>query len=174
MAFTHQAIAIGTASANPAHAADLGKLVMANGKIYVMCKLTTTLAAAAKKGVVTSFSAGVPTFNVDLPTDATGTGFGIIPSGQVGSTGTTSLLAGDYFYLQVSGPFTGLAATTLIKTTGLQPGLAVNSVGRIVAYAKITSITVSLVQQLNNTAYITNTAVCTAGDDQTGVLAGLI
>lgn len=164
----------GQASANPANAANLGKTVVSNGKVYVLAKAGAAIAAAAKKGVVTAFSAGVPTWAVDVPADPQGYAFGIIPAGQVGSDGSTGLLSGDYFLLQVSGAATGLSGMTLIKTTGLQPGLAVNSLGRVFAYAKITSITVSLVQQLNNTSFITNTAVASAGDDITCVLSGLL
>jgi len=167
-------ITVGQASSNAANAANLGKMIISNGKMYVLCKNTTALASAAKKGLVSAFSAGVPTWNVDLPADAIGAPFVIVPSGQTGSDGSTTLLAGDYFLGQISGPFTGLAGVTLIKTTGLQPGLFVNSLGRIMAYAKITSVTVSLLQQTNNTSYITNTAVASAGDDITGVLSGLV
>jgi hypothetical protein len=167
-------IAVGKASANALNKANLGKMIISNGKMYVLCKNTTLLAAAAKKGLVSAFSAGVPTWNVDLPADATGAPFVIIPAGQVGSDGSTSLLAGDYFLGQISGPFTGLSANTLVRTGAAQNGLFVNSLGRIVAYIAITSTTVSTVAHTKNTSYITNTAVCTAGDDQTGVLAGLV
>lgn len=174
MATLHSPIKVGTASANAAHAADLGKLVFVDGKMYVVAKAASAIAAAAKKGVVTAFSAGVPTWVVDLPVDAIGESFGIIPAGQTGSTGTTGLVAGDYFMLQISGPFTGLAGVTLIKTSATHPGIQVNSLGRVLAFAKVTSITVSLLQTIRNTGYITNTAACTAGDDITGVLAGLV
>jgi hypothetical protein len=174
MATLHAPITVGTASASATHAADLGKIVFVNGKIYVVAKANAAIAAAAKKGVVTAITAGVPTWVVDLPTDAVGEAFGIIPSGQTGSTGGTGLVAGDYFMLQVSGPFTGLSGVTLLKTSATATGIQVNSLGRVLAYAKVTSVTVSLLQTIRNTAYITNTAVCSVGDDMTGVLAGLV
>jgi len=174
MSILHAPITVGTASANAAHKADLGKVVFANGKIYVVAKLVTELADAGGRGVVTSFSAGVPTWNVDLPANAQGYAFGVIPDGQTGSTKTTSLLANDYFLLQLSGPCTILSGCTLIDTTAVQAGLAVNSLGLILAYAQITSITVSLAQQLRNTSYLTNTAVVALSGDSTAVLSGLI
>jgi hypothetical protein len=174
MSILHAPIKIGTASANAAHAADRGKVVFANGKIYVVAKLVTTLADAGARGVTTEFVSGVPTWNVDLPTNAQGYAFGVIPDGQTGSTGTTSLLADDYFMLQISGPCTILSGCTLIDTTAVQAGLAVNSLGLILAYAQITSVTVSLAQQLRNTGYLTQTAVVALSGDATAVLSGLI
>jgi hypothetical protein len=174
MSILHFPITPGTASANAAHKADLGKVVFANGKIYVVAKLTTTLADAGGRGVVTEFVSGAPTWNVDLPSNAQGFAFGVIPKGQKGSTGTSSLIAGDYFLLQVSGPCTILSGCTLIDTTAVQAGLAVQSLGLIVAYAQITSITVSLAQQLRNTSYLTQTAVVALSGDATAVLSGLV
>ena len=174
MSILHAPITAGTASANAAHKADLGKVVFANGKIYVVAKLVTTLADAGGRGVITELVAGVPTWNVDLPANAQGFGFGVIPKGQKGSTGTSSLLAGDYFLLQISGPCTILSGCTLIDTTAVQAGLAVQSLGLILAYAQITSITVSLAQQLRNTGYLTQSAAVALSGDATAVLTGLI
>jgi hypothetical protein len=174
MSLLHAPITVGTASSNAAHKADLGKLVFANGKIYIVAKLVTTLADAGGRGVVTEFVAGAPTWNVDLPANPQGYAFGVIPKGQKGSTGTTSLIAGDYFLLQVGGPCTILSGCTLIDTTAVQDGLAVQSLGLILAYAQITSITVSLAQQLRNNSYLTQSAVVALSGDGTAVLAGLI
>jgi hypothetical protein len=174
MSILHAPITPGTASANAAHKADLGKVVFANGKIYVVAKNTTLLADAGGRGVVTEFVAGAPTWNVALPANPQGFGFGVIPKGQKGSTGTTSLLANDYFLLQISGPCTILVANTLVGATTPQPGLAVNSLGLIVGYAGITSITVSLQQNLRNTSYYTHTAGVAVSGDGTAVLSGLI
>jgi hypothetical protein len=175
MSILHAPIAVGTASANAAHKADLGKVVFANGKIYIVAKLVTTLADAGGRGVVTEFVAGAPTWNVDLPANPQGFAFGVIPKGQKGSTNTTALQAGDYFLLQVSGPCTVLSGTTaILDTTAVQAGLAVNSLGLILAYAQITSITVSLAQQLRNTSYLTQSAAVAVSGDGTAVLSGLI
>ena len=174
MSILHAPIAVGTASANAAHKADLGRVVFANGKIYVVAKNTTLLADAGGRGVVSAITSGAPTWNVALPADPQGYAFGVIPKVQKGSTGTTSLLAGDYFLLQISGPCTILSGCTLVKTSATQPGLAVNSLGLIVGYAGITSITVSLSQQLRNTSYLTQTAVVALSGDATAVLSGLI
>jgi hypothetical protein len=174
MATLHSPISVGSASKNAAHAADLGKIVFVDGKIYVVAKASAAIAAAAKKGVATTFVSGRPTWLVDLPADPVGEGFGIIPSGQTGSDGSTGLLSGDYFMLQISGPFTGLSGVTLLKSSATAPGIQVNSLGRVLAFAKVTSITVSLLQTIRNTGYITNTAVASVGDDMTGVLTGLV
>ena len=174
MSLLHAPITVGTASANAAHKADLGKLIFANGKIYIVAKLVTTLADAGGRGVVTEFVSGAPTWNVDLPANAQGFAFGVIPKGQKGSTGTSALQAGDYFLLQVGGPCTILSGCTLIDTTAVQDGLAVQSLGLILAYAQITSITVSLAQQLRNNSYLTQSAVVALSGDATAVLSGLI
>lgn len=145
MASLTQNVAIGTASTNPNLAADLGKTVFADGKYYKLVKATGTIATAASRGVVTAFSSGVPTWNVAFPAFATGNDLLFVPAGQVGSTGTTSLIAGDYFLAQVSGPGTGLAgdtAATLAAGTAIsltQP-LLVNSLGQLVAYTPLASL----------------------------------
>ncbi len=98
-------IAIGTASANPCHAADLGKTITLDGKTYRMAKNTSTLAAAATKIVVSALSSGAPTWSFATTTTAgLHNPAGVIPLGQVGSTGTTSLIAGDYYFIQIGGP----------------------------------------------------------------------
>jgi hypothetical protein len=164
----------GKASSLAANKANLGKLVISNGKMYVLCQNVTAIADAASRGVVTAYSSGVPSWKVSLPTDVQGYGFGIIPSDQVGSTGTTTLLADDYFLLQVSGPATGLASQTLIKTTAeLAPGLAIQSLGLLVVYLNSSVGTVT-VTRLFNTGYITNTAAAAVSGTQTCYLSGLI
>lgn len=92
-------IAVGTASTNAVHANDLGKLVLLDGKAYRVCYNTATLANAAGRGLVTARTSGVATWNVALSTNTSGTTEDLVfvPDGQVGSTGTTSLIAGDYF-----------------------------------------------------------------------------
>lgn len=109
-------IAIGTASANAIHAADLGKVFWNDGKAYRVVKAEAAIAAAAKLVVSTTLSSGVPTWIVDLP-GTTGasvsTPAGVIPENQVGSTGTTGLVAGDYFVVQVSGPCKCVSGGTL-------------------------------------------------------------
>ncbi len=107
-------IAIGTASTNAAHAADLGKVFWNGGKAYRVVKAANAITAAAGKILVTALSSGEPTYVVDTTTTANSTLVaGIVPQGQVGSTGTTGLIAGDYFVVQVSGPAKALSAATI-------------------------------------------------------------
>jgi hypothetical protein len=97
-------IKIGTASANAAHSADLGRTFVIDGIMYRIVKAGATIATAAKKVVVDALTAGQSTHSVDVTTSA-GTYLvaGVIPAGQTGSTGTTSLISGDYFPLIVCG-----------------------------------------------------------------------
>lgn len=114
------AITIGTASANAAHAADLGKLVTVNGKTYRLVKANAAISAAANKVLArTAGTAG--TWTVDTTTTANNALVaGVVPAGQTGSTGTTGLVSGDYFYIQVAGEATPLIHTTATAvSTGL-------------------------------------------------------
>lgn len=136
-------IQVGTASANAAHAADLGKLVLQGGKWYRVVKAEGAIAAAAKKVVATLLSSGAPTWVVDLA-GTTGasvlTPAGVVPEGQVGSTGGTGLVAGDYFLVQVSGPCKVVSAGTfaagdLIGATGTAGKVDTVSTAAAVGYA---------------------------------------
>ena len=165
----------GEASSYSGNAANLGKMIISNGKIYVLAKNVTALADAAGRGVVTAFVAGVPSWNVSLPADVQGFGFGIIPSNQKGSDGTTTLGANDYFLLQLSGPASGLASSTaFLRTTAeVAPGLAIQSLGLLVPYLN-SSIGTVTVTRLSNTSYVTNTAAAAVSASQTCYLSGLI
>lgn len=165
-------IVIGTASTNASHAADLGKLIFIEGKGYKLCKAAATIATAAGRGLVTAFSSGLPTWNVDLAAAAVTDHVVFVPENQVGSTGTTSLISGDYFYAQVSGPAYLLAAdTTSVKANG--QGIQVSSLGRVSALSVVT--VASLILAPGNTIKMTNTAaVSAAGTATTGFLSGLI
>lgn len=161
----------GQASANAMNAANLGKRIVSDGKIYVLAKAAAAIADAAGKAVETAYVAGFPNWNVDIPASAVSCGFGIIPSNQVGSTGTTGLVSGDYFLLQVSGPAACLSGCTLIDTSTVQAGLAATSLGNMIAYA---ASSVGDTQNLRNTSYLTNTAVVAVSGATTCVLSGLI
>jgi hypothetical protein len=112
----HSNIVIGTASARAEHSADLGKLILVDGKLYRLVKAAVAISAAAKLVVSTALSSGVPTWVVKLA-GATGysvsTPAGVVPAGQTGSTGTTAIQAGDYFYVQVSGAAKCISGGTL-------------------------------------------------------------
>jgi hypothetical protein len=162
----------GGVSAHAANAANLGKKVVVDGKIYVFAKAAAAIADAPGRAVETAYVAGVPNWNVDIPASAVSCGFGIIPSNQVGSNGsTTALVSGDYFLLQVSGPAACLSGTTLIDTSVVQAGLAASSVGCMVAYAASSA---GDIQNLRNTSYITNSAVVAVSGAATCVLSGLV
>lgn len=105
---------VGTASASTLNAADLGKIYWQNGRGYRLLKATNAIAACARKVVVSAVSGGAFTWSCDVSTTANDTTVAaIIPSNQVGSSGTTGLLAGDYFYGQVSGITTGISAAAI-------------------------------------------------------------
>lgn len=102
-------IAVGTASTDTALASLLGNVFWSQGKAYKLVKAAADIATAAAKVVVTAVSSGVPTWVVNTTTTAdNGLAAGFIPANQVGSTGTTSVLSGDYFLVQVSGPGKGI------------------------------------------------------------------
>jgi hypothetical protein len=168
----HQPIKVGTASANAAHAADLGKLIVSDGKMYLVVKAAATIAEAASRGVAIGKTLGVPNWTVNFPADATGRDIGLVPAGQVGSTGTTSLVSGDYFLLQISGPGTALSNSTLIASA-TRNGLTVNSKGLWTPIAS-TSEAASVLTFAANECRFTNTAAVAVSAEVTVQLAGLI
>lgn len=119
MSYNAIPINIGTASARAEHAADLGKLIVVDGKMYRLVKAAAAISSAATLVVSTELSSGVPTWNVDLA-GTTGCALthpaGVIPLGQTGSDGGTGLVAGDYFYVQVSGPAKCRSANTAVDS----------------------------------------------------------
>lgn len=102
---TLPSIAIGTASALAVHAADLGKTITVEGKIYKLVKAGAAITVGTG-GLAcnTAASSGTPTWVVTLPSAANSAFVaGVIPGGQKDSAGAAGLLNGDYFYAQVSG-----------------------------------------------------------------------
>jgi len=140
-------ITVGTASANAIHAGDLGKLVLLEGKMYRVVKANAAIAAAANKVVVrTAGTADTWTVNVTI-TAALCTVAGVIPPGQLGSTGTTGLISGDYFLVQVSGEATPIITTNALAigtgiTTGTTAGegVAVSSTYAVTTHAAIYAV----------------------------------
>lgn len=165
-------ITIGTASANPSHAADLGKLILIDGKMYRVCKSTGALAAAAKKVLVSAVSSGAPTWNVALGTtavDAYKFKFRVVvPASQTGSTGTTGLVAGDYFLAQVSGPAQALCAAGL--AAGGSHVLVANTLGQV----KVATLT-TIIAGRASPGFSTHTAATTIAGAAIGFnIAGLV
>lgn len=118
---------VGQASAATDLANMLGHEVTTDGgtKTYRLVKATSAIAAAAEMILVGAATAGVPTWNVVTSTTANdylARLGGVVPAGQKGSTGTTGLIAGDYFLIQIAGPATvtsagAIAAGGLIGTS---------------------------------------------------------
>jgi hypothetical protein len=107
---------VGKASAATDLANHLGDKVEVGKLTYRLVQAGAAIAAAEKKVVCTKLSSGVPTWVVDVG-GASGasvsTPTGVIPVGQTGSTGTTGIVSGDYFLVQISGAAKCLAAATL-------------------------------------------------------------
>jgi hypothetical protein len=103
---------VGTASAATDLANQLGNVFLApDGKQYRLVKAGAAISAAGTLVVSTALSSNIPTWAVDLAGKtgySVSTAAGVVPKGQTGSTGTTGLVSGDYFLVQVS----GLAYTT--------------------------------------------------------------
>ncbi len=97
-------LAVGTASAQASLAKDLGKIYWLSGRAYRLVRSTAAITAAAGSILVGTVAAGAFTWAVVTSTTAGDpTVVGIVPAGQTGSTGTTGLIAGDYFLITVSG-----------------------------------------------------------------------
>lgn len=165
--------AVGTASSATDLANLLGSIYYAaDGKVYRLVKASGAIAAAGRKFVVSAVSSGAPTWAVSLDTTAVNAYKQkvrlLIPAGQVGSTGTTGLVDGDYFLAQISGPATALCAAAL--AAGGSHVLVVNTLGQLKA-ATLTT----LVTGKSSPAFTTHTAATTiAGATIAVVLHGLV
>jgi hypothetical protein len=106
---------IGTASTATSLAADLGKVYYWNGNAYRLVKAGATITTAASYTLVTALSSGVPTWAVNTTTTANlWTVAGVVPAGQTGTGATTtSLISGDYFLIQISGPTKCISAAAI-------------------------------------------------------------
>lgn len=97
------------------HHADLGKLVVVNGNTYRLVRANAAISAAANKVVIRT-AATANTVNTTTTANSPLVA-GVIPAGQTGSDGSTGLLAGDYFYVQVGG-----IATPIVNTGSVAAG----------------------------------------------------
>lgn len=115
-------IPVGQASAATNLASHLGtRYQKPSGEVYVLCKAAAAIATCASKVLVTAVSSGVPTYVVNTTTSANnGLVMGVVPAGQTGSDGSTGLLSGDYFWLQVGGP---AKVITITGSTAIGTGL---------------------------------------------------
>ena len=98
---------VGTASSATDLFGSLGqRVVLANGKVYRLCRAAAAIAAAAGKVLVSAVDAitGERTWVVNTTTTANNALVsGVIPGVQAGTVSTTGLALGDYFLLQVGG-----------------------------------------------------------------------
>lgn len=118
----------GKADNATALAGALGNLIVdAKGNEYRLVKASADIANAANLVVQFSVSSGEITWEVNYPADDDDRRLAVIPHGQTGSDGGTTVKAGDYFLVQVRGVcrFVAHAAITpaaaqilLPKTTG--------------------------------------------------------
>lgn len=121
-------IVIGTATARAVP--DLGRTIEVDGKRYRLVKAAATIASVSGMVLVSALSGGQPTWNVNTTTTVNDqTVAGIVPVGQVGSTGTTSIQSGDYFYIQIAGPAqvkctAGTVAGDLVAASGTAGSVA--------------------------------------------------
>lgn len=114
-------IPIGTADPATQWATFLGKLFESGGNVYRLVKATSAISAAANKVLVFTITSHAPVWSVATTTSANSQLVaGVVPAGQTGSDGTTGLVAGDYFLIQVGGIATPLVHTTATAaSTGL-------------------------------------------------------
>lgn len=149
----------------------LGQIHIATtGRIFRLCKANSAITSCASKGVVSAYSAGVPTWVVDLPAAVVTDNLLFVPASQTGSTGTSDFVASDYFYALTNGRTTFLAAnTTLVQVEGQR--LAVNTSGQVAA---ITAVTTASTVSFGSRLQATNTAAATAaGQAITGYVTGI-
>jgi hypothetical protein len=100
------ALSVGKASANSCFAALLGQEISIGDNKYRLVKAGAAISAASGKVLLSGVSTSTyrPDWVVDVVATANDvTVAGTVPSGQVGSTGTTGLVSGDYFWLLVKG-----------------------------------------------------------------------
>lgn len=100
------ALPIGKASSSSSFAALLGQTVSVNDNTYRLVKANAAISAAAGKVLLSAVSTTTyrPSWVVDVVTTANDVSVaGVVPSNQTGSTGTTALVSGDYFWLLVGG-----------------------------------------------------------------------
>ena len=110
-----QPIRVGTAAVSANHAADLGKTIFVDGAGYRLVRAAAAISTAANKVCIYTDSA---TQTVNVTTSAVAVGVaGVIPAGQIGSTGTTTINSGDYFFIQVAG-----ISTPIVTASGVAAG----------------------------------------------------
>jgi len=138
-----------------------------DGKVYRLVSATAAITAPARKAVVTAFSAGVPTYAVDVTsTAANGAICGVVPT----EYGSTTIAIGAVFLVQIAGPASVLAQSSSIVDTQ-SVGLTTSTDAGVVC-AISSSATPS--QALRAVfAFPTNTTGVSSGSPITCILEGL-
>lgn len=122
--------AVGTATTK-VDAGLIGQDFSVGQKRYRLVKVVHAIATCTKLVCSKVMSAGADTFTVELAgTNSTSLNdiAGVIPSGQIGSSGTTGLLAGDYFLIQIGGEATCICASSVAAGDGIA---AVSTAGKV-------------------------------------------
>jgi len=136
------AIPVGTATQLAGNVAGLlGQELYIGGKCYRLCKAANAIASAAGKVLVSGVTAGSDySYVVDVTTSANnGLVLGVVPQGQLGSDGSTGLLANDYFWLQTKGLTKVNTAGSVAVGTGLVTSTTGGQAGAVSAtYAATT------------------------------------
>jgi hypothetical protein len=134
-------VALNAADPATQHVNNLGKVYEIGGKLYRLVKAAANISACANKVLVTSYSGNVPAWTVNTTTTANSPLVaGVVVPGQLGSDGTTGLVSGDYFLIQVGGIATPLTVTGSVAAgTGLVTTTTAGQVDAVSAtYAAIT------------------------------------
>lgn len=122
-------------------AGSLGALYEIDGKLYRLVKFTSAITDPENKVVITAFSAGAPTWNVDTTTTATSAAVaGVVPSSL-----TDDIAASDYALVLVKGAGTVASGTTAIVdgdllTTSTAAGSAAEIATSITVYDALKSV----------------------------------
>lgn len=155
----------GKAEAATALAAALGnKIIGADGTEYRLVRATAAIANAANLVVQFALdSGGAFTWEVGLPAaDDDDRRLAVIPHGQTGSDGSTTVLAGDYFLAIVRGPCRFVAHAAITPAAGqlLRP----KTTGRVSGTATA---------QNHGTVLVATQAAAAAGDTLRGYIISL-
>jgi len=158
---------LGTVETGSFCAGLLGQLYEKDNKVYRLCQADNAITDPENKVVVTAYSAGVPTYVVDVTTTLGDVDVaGVIPNDY----NAINLAADDYFYVQVTGPCQVLAqATTITEGAPLHAGSVAGTAQEIITGAEAKSAVKAYF------AYATNTAAATAASLAiTAMLDGLL
>jgi len=126
---------IGQVSTSTALEPLLGANYKVGARLYRLVKATAAITTPARRGVVTAYASGIPSWSVDIPTaQAILPPAGIIPI----EYGSTTIALGSYFYVQIDGPASALAAATAILAGTAGAALFINTSGNVALFTAAT------------------------------------